>query len=393
MNKLIKKVVSAVTALAVTLSVAVMFDVPEKISAAAEESHSHKVCVGTAHDGCTHENIEFEPFPDDATTILRGKNYYLTKNIELSGLQRIFVEKGVTNLCLNGYSIMSVKETDGEVIDINQIDYQTAELNICDCKGGGKIGSTSENAQYSCISVIDESTLNIYSGTVDAGAADGIHINNFEDDKGDNKGGTVNIYGGTIQSDNGAAIYIHHPDTALNVYDGKICSSGNNAIYTEGERSTVSICGGEVIGSASDYYALKVSNESSSVTISGGSVIGENYGAVYCQNGTLNVSGGEIIGNASDGYALRVNGEDASANISGGSVIGKNYRAAYCQKGTLNITGGEVKTEDATGTCIYNMDTLVISGGTVSCDGYYAVFNSDGGSLRAVRYVFVTTAR
>lgn len=92
-NKIIKRVAAIVIALAV------VFDVPRKIIAAAEETHSHKACGELTHNDCTHEDIEFEPFPDDTTEILRDKSYYLTKDIVLSGNDRLFVEKGGTSGC------------------------------------------------------------------------------------------------------------------------------------------------------------------------------------------------------------------------------------------------------------------------------------------------------
>lgn len=192
---LINRVISAVVAFAVTLSCILVFDMPQK--AAAEGTHSHKACAGTAHDGCTHGNIEFEPYPDienNGGIILRGKSYYLTKDIVLSENSRIFVEKGVSNLCLNGHSIT---KANGQIIDINQIDGQSAELNICDCVGTGKIENTSETSGYACITVIDDSSFNLYSGGIDGGAqGGGIEVCNSASWIG--AGGTANIYGGSV---------------------------------------------------------------------------------------------------------------------------------------------------------------------------------------------------
>lgn len=326
MKKVFGRVSAVVIAFAVVLT-AVVFDVPRKIIAAAEGTHSHKACGGLTHNGCTHEDIEFEPFPDDTTEILRGKSYYLTKDIELSRDGRIFVEKGVTNLCLNGHSI---KKDGGQLIDINRINNQYAELNICDCKGTGKIVNTSDDWEYACISVIDECTFNLYGGTVDGGLGGyGIEIENNNEN---GKGGTANVYGGTVQTQYQAAIQLSDVNTALNVYDGEISSSACNVIYVEGEGSTVSVCGGKIIGSATKKTALVA------------------------------------------------NGKDVYVTIGGGEVIGENYAAVECSQGTVEINGGEVKSQSTSGSCVYNTDTLNVFGGTVSCNGYYGIYNYASGT-------------
>lgn len=69
-----KRTATAVTVLAVALTL-IVFNTPKNINAAAEETqgtHSHKVCGGLEHVGCGHEEIVFEPFPDNER-ILRGK--------------------------------------------------------------------------------------------------------------------------------------------------------------------------------------------------------------------------------------------------------------------------------------------------------------------------------
>lgn len=411
----------AVTALAVTLSVAVIFDIPEKISAAAEGTHSHKVCTGSNHTGCTHGNIEFEPFPDienNGGIILRGKSYYLTKNIVLGENSRIFVEKGVTNLCLNGYSIT---KANGQIIDINQIDGQSAELNICDCTGNGMIKNTSADDAWDCISVIDDSVLNLYSGTIDGGANGcGISVHRTNG----TKGSAANIYGGKVQCTNGIAIYTKDPDTSLNVYSGEISSSDYYTLYIEGERNTLSVYGGTITGSgANPYSTVMIMGDGASADIKGGEVIGENYSALYCHNnstlrisdgtvksestantcihniGTLIVSGGTVSGGGS--YGIRNYRSSARATISGGTVSCNGTSVYNYDNGVLEVSGGEITSESNTG--MSNSSTLTVSGGTVSgdmalrnygadavmtisggevsCKGDYGIYNYNGGTL------------
>lgn len=122
---------------------------------------------------------------------MRGKSYYLTKDIVLGENSRIFVEKGVSNLCLNGHSIT---KANGQIIDINQIDGQSAELNICDCAGTGKIINTSPVSGYACIAVIDDSRFNLYGGCIDGGKLAGGAVCVWNN-------GTLNASGGEIISD------------------------------------------------------------------------------------------------------------------------------------------------------------------------------------------------
>ena len=122
---------------------------------------------------------------------MRGKSYYLTKDIVLGENSRIFVEKGVSNLCLNGHSIT---KANGQIIDINQIDGQSAELNICDCVGTGKIINTSPVSGYACIAVIDDSRFNLYGGCIDGGKLTGGAVCVWNN-------GTLNASGGEIISD------------------------------------------------------------------------------------------------------------------------------------------------------------------------------------------------
>lgn len=85
MKKNIKKITSLVIAFVIIFTSAVAFNIP-KMVASAGGTHVHKACIGLTHEGCTHEGIEFEPYPGDTGMIIRGKNYYLTKDIVLGHL-------------------------------------------------------------------------------------------------------------------------------------------------------------------------------------------------------------------------------------------------------------------------------------------------------------------
>lgn len=426
MKKIIKKITSLVIALVIIITSAVAFNIP-KMVASAEVTHIHKACIGLTHEGCTHEDIEFEPYPGDTGMILRGKNYYLTKDIVLGENDRIFVEKGISTLCLNGHSIT---KDNGQIIDINNIDGQTAELNICDCTGNGRIENISDTNGYACINVIDDSTLNIYGGTIDGGAVgSGIHAEISEGWTGN--GGAVNIYGGAIQAKDNACIYLCHvtdcgcwndenapclypPCTnSLSVYGGEMHSSGYFTIDVLGKGSKVSICGGKIIGSADLYDTLKIKCEDADVSISGGEVVSEKYDAVYLLQGTLKVSGG-IINSPSNAI---YNSEDCEICIDGGVINGgtkinsnskndsaiRNYGTLKISNGTINgtgiyaiknhkdavleISGGAIDTSQY---ALYNISGGLadIKGGSLTTTGYYSVWNNgtlniSGGEIKA----------
>lgn len=368
-------------ALAVMLT-AVVFDVPEKMSAAAEESHSHKVCVGTAHDGCTHENIEFKPYPNDSdkAIVFRGDSFYLTEDIVLSGNSRFFVEKGVANLCLNGHSI---KKDNGQIIDINNIDGQQAELNICDCQGTGTIKNTSDVSGYACVTVIDGTKFNLYSGNVDGGDNGcGIEICNSQ--SWTQNGGIVKIYGGKIQTNNNSAIWVRDKGCSLSIYGGEIKSENYFTLCTgnenEGENSTINIYGGKIIGSSDIYDTVRLQGKDSTVTINGGEVISDKFNAVDCWKGDLKITGGTI---KAGGCAIW-NSKNRNVRIEGGTIQAESkpensYKSAIINYGSLKISGGNVTGNGSYAIQNYDNGSLEIEGGNIKGAGY-ALYNRKDGS-------------
>lgn len=84
MNKIIKKIVSAVTAVAVAVTAMVVFDVPEKITAAAAGEHTHKVCVNADNcPSCSHGNVVWTAWADSTKLPSSDGNYYLTTDVTL----------------------------------------------------------------------------------------------------------------------------------------------------------------------------------------------------------------------------------------------------------------------------------------------------------------------
>ncbi len=372
-----KKIISVLTAFCLML---IMFELPEKAIAAAGGSggaHVHKACNGLAHDGCNHEDITYEPFPDYETAhIFRGKSYYLTDDVVIDTStdqgRRFFVEEGVTNICLNGFSI---KKAGGEIIDIDYVRSRSATLNICDCRGGGKIENTlnddSDDAFYAAVSVINDCELNVYGGTIDGGEK-GVGVR-LAKNSTDLAGGTANIYGGAIKAADNFGVWLCDTDTSLNVYGGSITSTGCCAISVEDERCSVSISGGEVIGSANGDEAIYIKGENAKVTISGGSVIGENHTAIRCVKGTLEITGGEVKLEKASGSAIT---NKAAFVLSGGKITCKgNYAIENYGNANLTISGGTVK---ANSYILYNRpDGLAsITGGNLLPDTYNFAWNN-----------------
>jgi len=380
-----------------------LFELPENAAAMGEtrDSHVHKVCSDLIHDNCTHEDITFEPFPGDNAHIFRSKNYYLTEDIVLGENDRIYIEGGVTNICLNGHFI---KKAGGQIIDINEINGNSAALNICDCQGGGKIENTSTDdtdaASYAAISVIDNSELNVYSGTIDGGAK-GIGITvNYSSSAEDEKEGTANIYGGTVQAAEGVGVWLSASNTSLNVYGGSVTSTGNLAISANSDRCNVTVSGGDVIGNASRDEAIYIYGENTKVTISGGSVIGNNYTAILCSKGTLEIKGGEVVFKKTTGSAVKNRGtlvlsdngkitckgfygiwnyDGGKAVISGGTIDSDGaaiYNSAGCE---AKIEDGDILSQNYV--ALYNYSSLNIAGGKITSHGYGAIWNEGNANL------------
>ena len=374
MNKLIKKVVSVVTALAVTLSVAVVFDIPEKISAAAEGTHSHKVCANTSHENCNHSEAEYEPFPTtldgfkvDLKNIIieDNKNYYLTTDLTdetFSDIQ-ICIKDANVNFCLNGHTL--------KVKGIRL--SGSGELNVCDC---GSDGCLMTNYTYGLLETRTGGTLNIYSGKIHS--ADGYAVMCGDPDEGSS---VTNIYGGEISG----GIMVDNGDT-LSVYGGTVKDDGESPDARTGisvlNKATVNINGGSIFGGA---YGIVAVYSNSTININGGSVESKDKYAIWIQNGTVcNINDGTVT-SASTDWSTVYTVDDGVININGGEVVGKNYGAVYCgNDGKVTISGGVVRTESTAPTCIYNNNgTLIVSGGEVFGEDY-GIRNYNGGATTTI---------
>ena len=173
--------------------------------------HEHNVCNDPS---CTeHEKLTWTPVKS-ATSIPTSGTVYLTRNVSLSSA--VNVKNGATlTLCLNGFT---VSRSGGRPFAVSG----GGTLNICDCKGTGKIQGVNKNtARGGLIDVSGGSTLRLYGGLLSGGYAK-------KDANGKNGNGgaialvgesTFEMYGGEIAGNhaeaNGGGLFIQSNCTAI----------------------------------------------------------------------------------------------------------------------------------------------------------------------------------
>ena len=127
-----------------------LVDTPPEDEEESAKPHTHAIC---GEPTCTEAGHTVQTYEKS------GNNYYLNAN---SNRNYLLVSSGQTyNVCLNGYTLTTIEIKSG------------GTLNLCDCKGGGKV-TTLKN----------EGTLNLYSGSVTTLTGEGT--------------GTANLYGGDV---------------------------------------------------------------------------------------------------------------------------------------------------------------------------------------------------
>ena len=217
--------------------------------------HKHLLC-GTAcsHGGEQHTKVLTWTAVSDLTKITRAGYYYLTQDIETTG---IWVPANGVVLCLNGHSIIHTNH--GYTIMVRK-DYT---FTLCDCKGGsaeyGRIthAEQADGTKYSGRGVYAIGTFNMYGGSISGNVSSdssGVLLDNGSNSGG--KGTAFNMYGGEITGNTatngaggGVSVFANSP---FHMYGGSI--SGNTAKYGGG---------GVYVGSGSVFTV------SGSVTITG----------------------------------------------------------------------------------------------------------------------------
>ena len=237
--------------------------------------HKHLLC-GTAcsHGGEQHTKILTWTAVSDLTKITRAGYYYLTQDIETTG---IWAPANGVVLCLNGHSIIHTNH--GYTIMVRK-DYT---FTLCDCKGGsaeyGRIthAEQANGTKYSGRGVYAIGTFNMYGGSISGNVSSdssGVLLDNGSNSGG--KGTAFNMYGGEITGNTatngaggGVSVFANSP---FHMYGGSI--SGNTAKYGGG---------GVYVGNGSVFTV------SGSVTITGNT--GNDSSACNVQLAKSNTTG------------------------------------------------------------------------------------------------------
>ncbi len=206
-----------------------------------------KTNPGTACNGVTKV--------DNAYKLTAG-SYYLSENITLDD-GHIYAN-GV-NLCLNGKTVTT---------PYTAINYTGGNLNICDCAGGGKVVSESQDC---------------------------VHMSS---------NGAVSLYGGTFESTGDAGVAITAGSPSL-IVDGATISGGQGIRIGEGNntmKSTVTIKSGSITGTSGAGIDDDNTSPTNTYTLNveGGTITGSGYGIRY--GGSLTLKNAPVI-ESGDNYA------------------------------------------------------------------------------------------
>ena len=192
-----------------------------------------------AHTGDNCLNLVKNITTDGAT--LKGGSYYLSDDLAVGGGRELYIANNSTvNICLNGHELKAYI-----------VPGENSVLNICDCKGGGKI--TNPDAHV-IVFKKNNGTVNIYGGTVETSAANAIV--DFGSD-GALRGNELNLFGGTVNY-GGEGIYtaIGSRTLTVNLYGGEINTTSGNGIVVQNGK--LNLCGNTVINVPANYDSIKV---------------------------------------------------------------------------------------------------------------------------------------
>ncbi len=311
MRRFLKRVAAVVTAFSLAGAAAFVSPGWTMKRAAADDSHTHKICGDTNCTDGSHADITWTGI-NTLTSSTADGNYYLTDDVELSDMITIGSGKNIT-LCLNGFEIKA-----GTNKKIFQISNGT--LNLCDCKGGGKLTGAAPN------------------------------------DPADQKGGAVflqwgnfNMYGGEISGNTaayGAGVYIR-PDATFTMSGGTI--TGNTAILGGGvvvSNGTFNMSGGTIMGNNSDGSNYAANSGGGGVFIEG--------------DGTFKMTGGKIISNTAShngGGVLLVDGTfeiDGNVDIYGNITTTNSASNVFLSSGQTITIGANFGPTYAIGVSVEN---------------------------------------
>ena len=197
-------------------------------------------CDGSHGEGWTALTLDY--LANNSYTLPMG-NYYLAEDIDHG--KQIEIDSKTINLCLNGHYYEST--TDDGIFRVGT----GGVLNICDCKGGGKIWTTE---YQNPVLLHDGGACNLYGGTLQSTRS--AMVIGDSKDRGV-AGGTFTMYGGTVRSTassnyQGIKVNTNLTDTAVYIYGGTISSgrygisAGSGAVTLKGSPS--------ISGGTADIY-------------------------------------------------------------------------------------------------------------------------------------------
>lgn len=205
-------------------------------------SYVHPIC-GDGDCG-EHGDISWQAWtPTNSGGTLSEGDYYLTKDITLTGDASQIQITGTVNLCLNGHTITG--DANNGIFRIGR----GGQLNICDC---GTDGTIAVNGEHNPIVLHSGGVCSLYSGTLSSGIT-AVVINS--DGAGNQTGGTFTMYGGRVESTSNAkqGIYVYDglSDAKVNLYGGTV--SGSYAVNAGS--GTVTLSGSpNLAGDTADIY-------------------------------------------------------------------------------------------------------------------------------------------
>ena len=244
-NKVLLLVLAALCALALALGVTALAPAPER-AFAAEGDHAD-------HTDWTEIT--------SSTDTLRSGNYYLSSDVELSGILQIKFSSVVATLCLNGHKLTG----SGDGTSNGSVIKNLGNLTICDCQSGNDANKhyytvDETTGQYKFVT--DGSTTENYiaGGVITGGnttsSGGGIYMNGITAE--------LILQGGTI-----AGNYTKYCGGGVHVETGKFTMNGgaikgnsalnneeknpSNAVYVRNYNASFTMNGGEVAGSIGGY--------------------------------------------------------------------------------------------------------------------------------------------
>lgn len=253
---------------------------------------SHPICGGICTDG-NHSNEVWKGI-SDLSQITSDGNYYLTKDVQLTGKWHFPSDVKNVKLCLHGNTITGMQGYD--IIIVNE----ETSLDITDCQES--IGKITHASGYGR-GIDVKGTLTLWNGDITG-----------------NNGGGVCVYSGTFTMNGGT------------ITKNNTSNSGGGVYVSSG--STFTMNGGTITGNNAGSSGGGVHVYSGTFTMNGGTIAGNNSGSygggvsVYSDS-TFTMNGGIITGNNAT--------NDSYKNIySGGVYVGSE--GSFIVSGEVNIT-------------------------------------------------------